>query len=275
MKKIIRKFILILINYLLKKNKKLAKIFSAVLSSLISKKKISSNYDGKDWIFRWSKYAVVTDSPLLNTKGIYDLIEAFFHDYQLNLNDVVFNIGTDNGYEIPFFCDKVGEGGIVYAVEPNPDCCRRLNKLKQLLNLKNLIILDYAIGETEQKVFLSKSDSSIIGKVIKKKEKNDKLNYEINQISFDKLINKHKIKKIDYVKVNIEGYEINFLKGFKSSKVKVKNFCISCHDFLSPPVKTFNYVKLWLKKNNYQINLFKNYKKNEIYKKYYLYGKDI
>ena len=273
MKKKIIGFLIKLIKYLLSINKKIALILSAIVSTTLSRKKIKSEFDGKDWIFKYKKYSVITETPFFNFKRIDELIDLFFYNYHLKPEDIVFNIGAENGYEIPFFCKQVGKRGKVYAVEPNPDCCRRLRKLKKLMSLTNLKIIECAVGENNKKVFLTKSDSSIVGQVTNRNISNDKLNYEIYQKTFDKLIYKYKIKKIDYTKINIEGYEINFLKGYKNSKIKVKNFCISCHDFLLPPIKTFNYIKLWLMKNNYEVNYFKKKNNKDIYKKFYLYGK--
>ena len=110
-------------------------------------------------------------------------------------------------------------------------------------------------------MILSNSENSIESQIINEDVTNNKEHFKVNQISFDKIIKQYEIKKIDYVKVNIEGYETNFLEGYRYLQPKVKNFCIGCHDFLSPPKKTFDIVKSWLIKNDYQINFYKNYKK--------------
>ena len=273
MKKYLRKLILLFINFLSKININLTILLSTLISTLLFKRKISANFDGEDWIYKWNKSVVVTDLPFYNPKGMEELMLVFFFNYQPTLNDIIFNIGVDNGYEIQTFCEKVGPHGKVYAIEPNPECCRRLRKLKKILNLNNLVILDYAIGENEKTVMLSKLGSSITGQINNKNFYNNKEHFKVNQTSFDKIIKQYGIKKIDYVKVNIEGYEINFLEGYKYLQPKVKNFCIGCHDFLPPPKKTFGTVKSWLIKNNYQIDFYKSDKKLEIWEKYYIFGK--
>ena len=273
MKKNLRKLIVLFINFILKFNINLAIFLSTYVSTLLYGQKISSHFDGEDWIYKWNKSAIVTDQPLYSPKTVEGVKSLFFFDYHPALNDIIFNIGTQNGLEIETFCEKVGPHGKVYAIEPNPDCCRRLKKLQQTLNLNNLVILECAIGENEKDVMLSNSQSSIVGQIINEDVSNNEEHFKVNQISFDKIIQQYEIKKIDYVKVNIEGYETNFLEGYKDLQPKVKNFCIGCHDFLSPPQKTFDTVKSWLVKNDYQINFYKNDKKLEIWEKYYIYGR--
>ena len=137
---------------------------------------------------------------------------VFNFNYQLASNDIVVDIGVDNGdIEIQTFCEKVGPDGKVYAIEPNPACCRRLRKLKQILNLNNLVILEYAIGESDKTVTLSSSISSLTGQITDENVSSNNDLFKVTQKSFDKIIEQYEIKKIDYVKVNIEGYEVNFL----------------------------------------------------------------
>ena len=273
MKNNLRNIIVFFINVILKINVNLAVFLSTSISTSLYKQKIISNFDGEDWIYTWGKSAIVTDQTLYSPKAVERLKSLFFFDYHPTHNDIIFNIGADNGLEIETFCEKVGPHGKVYAIEPNPDCCRRLKKLQQILNLNNLVILQYAIGENEEDLILSNSENSIESQIINEDVTNNKEHFKVNQISFDKIIKQYEIKKIDYVKVNIEGYETNFLEGYRYLQPKVKNFCIGCHDFLSPPKKTFDTVKSWLIKNDYQINFYKNYKKLEIFEKYYIYGK--
>lgn len=272
--KILRKIIVFFINFISKINIKLAILLSSFVSTFLYKQKIISNFDGEDWIYRWNKSVMITDQPYYNPKGNEELILLFFFNYQPTHNDIIFNIGADNGTEMQTFCEKVGPQGKVYAIEPNPECCRRLRKLKNILNLNNLVILECAIGEKEKTVILSNlTNSSITGQIINEDVSNNKKHFKVAQKSFDKIIKQYEIKKIDYVKVNIEGYEANFLEGYKYLQPKVKNFCIGCHDFLSPPKKTFDIVKSWLIKNNYETNIYKKDKKLEIWEKYYIYGK--
>lgn len=274
MKKNLRKLIVLFINFILKFNINLAIFLSTYVSTLLYKRKVTSNFDGEDWIYKWNNSVVVTDQSYYNPRGMEELMLVFFFDYEPTPNNIIFDIGVDNGYEIQTFCEKAGPQGKVYAIEPNPECCRRLKKLQQILNLDNLVILECAVGENEKTMMLSNSThSSIVGQIIDEDRSNHKEYFKVNQISFDKIIQQYEIKKIDYVKVNIEGYETNFLEGYKDLQPKVKNFCIGCHDFLSPPQKTFDTVKSWLIKNNYQINFYKNDKKLENWEKYYIYGK--
>ena len=54
----------------------------------------------------------------------------------------------------------------------------------------------------------------------------------LNQILID-----NNIKRIDYLNIDVEGYEMNVLKGFSLSQYKPKLVSIEIHDIECPPVK--------------------------------------
>ena len=60
MKKYLRKLILLFINFLSKININLTILLSTLISTLLFKRKISANFDGEDWIYKWNKSTVVT-----------------------------------------------------------------------------------------------------------------------------------------------------------------------------------------------------------------------
>ena len=63
--------------------------------------------------------------------------------------------GTSCTYAVKFF-----DNGKVFAIEADPLCYRRLRKLKNILNLNNLILIDCAVGETNKKVRFSQRNFS-------------------------------------------------------------------------------------------------------------------
>ena len=71
-----------------------------------------------------------------------------------NQNEIIVDIGVENGSEIPEFCKAVGASGKVIAVEADPSCCRRIKKLKKILNLNNLTIIEHAVGDINKKEFV-------------------------------------------------------------------------------------------------------------------------
>ena len=94
---------------------------------------------------------------------------------------------------------------------------------------------------------------------------------DVKTVTLDYLIEKNKIKKIDFAKFNIEGAEKFLTKGNKKFLQICKNLAVSCHDFIgNDEFKTFELVKKILVQNNFKIK--KNKSKNKIFK-YYIYAK--
>ncbi len=68
----------------------------------------------------------------------------------------------------------------------------------------------------------------------------------LNQILID-----NNIKRIDYLNIDVEGYEMNVLKGFSLSQYKPKLVSIEIHDIECPPVK--NKIFKYFIKNKYSL----------------------
>ena len=51
-------------------------------------------------------------------------------------------------------------------------------------------------------------------------------------MTFDDFIEENNIDRIDLFKVNIEGAEMQIIKGMDKHIQLIENFAISCHDFL-------------------------------------------
>ena len=271
MKRIIK-----IIGYIAKKFIKLklyfmAEFFLELRILLLSKKKIKINFDGTDWIFKWDSTAAVSSHYLYDPKQNLENIDLFFFDYSPKKDDIIMNLGVENGSEIPFFCEKVGINGKVYAVEADPNCCRRLLKLKNILKLDNLIIIEKAIGSYEGEVYFSNDKNESTNKVLKE---NFQSSIKTQQTTLNNIFLKNSLKKINYVKSNIEGSEKSMLENFRTDIYIVENWCIGCHDFLGINNRTYDHVKSFLVKNKYVI---KNYQPQDsrIWRNYYLYGKMI
>ena len=164
----------------------------------------------------------------------------------------------------------VGSKGKIISLEPHPKVFDYLLKTITFNKLKNV--------DPEQKVLSYKKDKLLFSDLdedwIKNKiSSNGKI--EINPITIDEIILKYNIHKINFLKCNIEGSEIELLNIGIDSLNKIENICIECHDFLSSDNKnlhTFEPLISFLKKNGFKI--YQNYEKNKKYphKNFYIYA---
>tara|TARA_Y100000996_G_C22434127_1_gene606974 strand:- start:111 stop:950 length:840 start_codon:yes stop_codon:yes gene_type:complete len=249
----------------------LAKIFSSIRASILLKKSVNVYFDGEDWIYKWNKSAAVSSVSYYDPNYNYIDLDLFFFNYIPKKGDVIVNLGVENGSEIPEFCDHVGHTGKVYAIEADPYCCRRLEKLKKILNLNNLIIINIAVGSNEQIVKLSQENNELSNSiVVNKKAKNKYI--KVKQKRLDQILEPFNEIKINYIKSNIEGSEKELLIGLNKSKLLIENWCISCHDFKGIEYKSYDFVLSWLKKSGYKTLNYTPHNTKNIWRNYYLYG---
>ena len=249
----------------------LAKIFSSIRASILLKKSVNVYFDGEDWIYKWNKSAAVSSVSYYDPNFNYIDLDLFFFNYIPKKGDVIINLGVENGSEIPEFCNHVGHNGKVYAIEADSYCCRRLEKLKKILNLNNLIIINMAVGSSEQLVKLSQENNEISNSIIANEKANNKY-IEVKQKRLDQILEPFNEIKINYVKSNIEGSEKELLIGLNKSKLLIENWCISCHDFKGIEYKSYDFVLSWLKKSGYKTSNYTPHSTNKIWRNYYLYG---
>ena len=249
-------------------------LFSSIRASILLKKFVKVKFDGQDWIYKWNDSAAVSSACYYNPVNNYSDTDLFFYKYKPNQNDIIIDIGVENGSEIPEFCKAVGSNGKVIAIEADPFCCRRLKKLKQILNLSNLIIIECAVGDVNKKVKFSQENQELRNRVLD--EGNDNFNFiEIEQMNLNDILKKLNLEKIDFIKVNIEGGESNLLKPLSSQSLEVNNWCIGCHDFMGVNFRTYDYVKNWLISNKYKVSNYEPQKNKTFWRNYYLYGSKI
>lgn len=117
---------------------------------------------------------------------------------------VVLDMGAYIGYFTLLFSGLVGSGQ-VYAFEPQPANFDLLKKNIELNNLKNVIPVNSAVSDSKTKLrFSSNYASSSVS---------DKGDIEVDAIRIDDFLPKE--RKVDVVKLDVEGHELRALKGME------------------------------------------------------------
>lgn len=126
--------------------------------------------------------------------------------------DWILDVGANNGYYTLQFA-KAATAGRVFSLEPDPQNYRRLLKNIEL-NPKFAAQIDsYQLGlaEKSKKVQIEVCDPNNLGK---NRVKETGVEGNLTQlIALDEFIESNRIQKVDWVKVDIEGYEPFFLEG--------------------------------------------------------------
>lgn len=204
----------------------------------------------------------------------FDIIDKYFHQkkiirYLKNYFDhvsIFFDIGSHKGTYTDLFLNNFNIKKII-MVEPQKKIFKFIKK-KYKKN-KNIFIYNYAISNKEkmQTLFVNKHDLTTSLSQIDKKNKylNIKAKlfggnidemilkeYKIKTVKMLKIIHLKKIKKIDVLKIDTEGHELQVLKGMESYlKKNVKCIVIEFHN--SNVYLNYNASKVhqYLKNNNF------------------------
>lgn len=138
---------------------------------------------------------------------------------EIKFGDVVFDIGANIGYYTLQEARKVGEKGLVLAIEPAKMNCDLLQKnieLNKLLNVfpqrYNIEVMQCAIGNEDKKVNINISSLRNLCSIsetrdVKKVE-------EVEMLTLDTLIEKVKAYP-DAIRMDVEGFEYEIIKGMK------------------------------------------------------------
>ena len=198
-------------------------------------------------------------------KKIFNFLSKFhynsIYNYSKKLNfEVMIDVGSHQGEFISRFLyhKKIK---FFFCFEPNKILFKKLqNKYK--LN-KRIKLFDYALGEnsSNKKLFLSnlsynstmssfnkRSNYLKIKNLILKDKENQKF-ITIKQKTFDQIFKRRNIKK-SFLKIDVEGYEYNVLKG-ASKKIKDAKYILIENQFSNQYQNNFDKVKKILIKYNF------------------------
>ena len=159
---------------------------------------LNDNYDKK----------LVKRFDAVMMEGPYGYTDEDF-DVTVKENDVVIDVGAWIG---DFSAYSASKGATVYAFEPIAENCRLLSKTAEL-NDNKIIPIQKGLGSANLnlEVNISEEDTSGSCMYLKKCTKKEK----IKITTLDEFVEQEKLKKINFIKADIEGDERHLLRGAK------------------------------------------------------------
>jgi len=126
--------------------------------------------------------------------------------------DVVIDVGAHIGSYTVRCAKAVGEKGLVIAFEPDPENFKVLLLNVKMNNLKNVIAFPYAVGKSNGIIKLHKSKFTGFHSTVRFPQ-----GYigsiKVKVITLDALTENIGVKKIDWIKIDVEGGEAEVLEG--------------------------------------------------------------
>lgn len=155
-----------------------------------------------------------------NAFPIYNIIYPFFKRKQdkvdialmhqhIKKGDVVLDIGANIGFYTKILSGLVGETGKVYAFEPDKTNFSHL--INNAGNLKNVEFLNKAVSDKTGKITLYKSELlNVDHKTYETENYTEKI--EIDCVAADDVVID---KKVDFIKIDIQGFEYFAFQGMQ------------------------------------------------------------
>lgn len=131
--------------------------------------------------------------------------------------DIVIDAGAYYGETAFWFLKYIGSDGKVYAFEPSDSNFRSLKENIENNKVKNIEPIKMGLGSEERELFLFNAESSshlVDANLINASK--------IKITTIDKFVEEHKLKNVSFIKMDVEGSEIDALVGAKETITQYK-----------------------------------------------------
>ena len=159
-------------------------------------------------------------------------VEEIYEKYHnVTRGQIIVDIGANVGMFTVKVAKKVGPQGLVISIEPEDANFSLLKKNVQLNSLKNVILIRKAIGSFKGVEKFLISDSSATHSLALSKIRPKKIIkvIEIEIDTLDNIIQQLGISRIDLLKIDVEGAELEVLKGAEGSLKITRNIAMELH----------------------------------------------
>jgi FkbM family methyltransferase len=137
----------------------------------------------------------------------------FWRNY-LKPNMTVIDVGANAGVYTFSAANKVGDSGLVLAVEPFSKCVGYLQETCRINKLNNVKVIAAAASDRIDKIKLAISSASELNQIITGAESDNFDSYEqVEAITLDLLCDREGLNSVDIIKIDAEGHELQVLKG--------------------------------------------------------------
>jgi FkbM family methyltransferase len=123
------------------------------------------------------------------------------------------DIGAHHGYASMLLSKLVGENGKVIAYEPVPENVEQFRKTIETNKLMNVILVPYAVSDETKEVIINMS--RLYSSAMHFVDDNDTQSehFHVKAVAIDDHIGGELVSRVDFVKIDVEGHEIEVLKG--------------------------------------------------------------
>lgn len=184
-----------------------------------------------------SEYCAVNDFRQIIFENIYE------SEYtEIKTGDIVIDCGANIGVFAQKALNQIGQDGKIVCVEPVESICKilmsNLNIDNKSINPERIIVNKPIYDSVKNVEMLISQESFTAHKIVEGKDiKNIKI---VETTTIDNIVAEYKLKKVDYIKMDIEGAEFKALIGASKTLVDFKPKLVICiyhlqYDFIRIP----------------------------------------
>jgi FkbM family methyltransferase len=196
-----------------------------------------------------------------------DLLERF----NPKEGEVVVDVGAHIGRYTLISSKRVGPKGKVVAIEAHPSVLKMLNRNIKLNHLTNVTALNYAVYSKETKIKLydhrKQVDATIYNTVMTGRVRDQDVFVEVNANTLDNILQQNGInaENVNWVKIDVEGAEMEVLKGATNVLSKSQNITllVEIHNVDGSGKNFYNSIMDLLGQHNFKIEFEKSYNSGE------------
>jgi FkbM family methyltransferase len=181
-------------------------------------------------------------------RGDFESQEIAFLQQTLKPGNIFFDIGANGGFYTVIAAKQVGVTGHVYAFEPGQSELKILRHNIAINHLTNVTIVECAVGNKSGKAQLAISSDGAMNSLAKTNHPRQCIEHwqSVEIIKLDDFCQKCGIKKVDFIKIDVEGAEKLVFEGaqniflsdqeikimFEASDLNASGFGYSVNEFL-------------------------------------------
>ena len=149
----------------------------------------------------------------------FEKYELFLCRDYLSENSIVLDIGANIGLHSLYF-SKIAHNGLIIALEPSPKTYNLLTK--NVYNMKNIVPINIAISDKAQILNFYEAEDDAYSSLKDTKRKRICDVHPVLVFSIDQLLSEIQLAHIDLIKIDVEGFEHNVIKGMDKTIEKFR-----------------------------------------------------
>ena len=155
-----------------------------------------------------------------NPFGLFQTDADYLRETRLQPGDVVVDAGAYIGVFTVYAALSVGATGHVYAFEPDPGTARRLQRHLDLNHISNVTLVTKGLWSSE--TVLEFESGRELGSSFMEARGGSEARVRVPVTTLDAVLDPEKVRGPVFVKMNIEGSEIEALKGAARTITRLK-----------------------------------------------------